>query len=147
LARDVPGAHVLSNGRDVYGAGYTDCVMTAQRTILERDPAAVKAVIKAFMTAQQAFETGREQVLSELVGTYYTTSMENALVAADHQPVKVDARDQTDFILERTSSLREMGYIAARPGRDLIDWTLLEEVIAENRSLWNGLARKSALPL
>ena len=70
LARDVAGAHVLSRGRDIYGAGYTDCVLTAQRTILERDPAAVKAVIKALMKAQHAFETEREQVLSELVGPY-----------------------------------------------------------------------------
>jgi NitT/TauT family transport system substrate-binding protein len=122
-------------------------VLTAQRTILERDPAAVKAIIKALMTAQHAFETERDHVLSELIGPYYKTSMENAVIASDHQPVKVDARDQTDFILERTDSLREMGYIAATPGRDLIDWTLLEEVIAENRPLWDDLARKSALSL
>jgi NitT/TauT family transport system substrate-binding protein len=147
LAHDVCGAHVLSNGRDVYGAGYPDCVMTAQRAILERNPAAVKSVIKALMKAQHAFETEREQVLSELVGTYYKTSMENARVAADHQPVKVDARDQTEFILARTRSLHEMGYITASPDRDLIDWTLLEEVIAKNRSLWDGLARKSPLTL
>jgi NitT/TauT family transport system substrate-binding protein len=107
----------------------------------------VKSVIKALMKAQQAFETEREQVLGELVGTYYKTSMENARIAADHQPVKVDARDQTHFILDRTDSLREMGYIAAKPGRDLLDWTLLEEVIAENRSLWNALTRKSVLAL
>lgn len=147
LARDVAGAHVLSRGRDIYGAGYTDCVLTAQRGILERDPAAVKAVIKALMKAQHAFETEREQVLGELVGPYYKTSMENAIIASDHQFVKVDARDQTDFILERTDTLREMGYIAAAPGRDLIDWTLLEEAIAESRPLWDGLARKSALSL
>jgi NitT/TauT family transport system substrate-binding protein len=95
------------------------------------------------MKAQHVFETEREQVLRELVGPYYKTSMENARIAADRQPVKVDARDQTDFILDRTHSLREMGYIAAMPGRDLLDWTLLEEVIVENRSLWNGLGRKS----
>jgi hypothetical protein len=48
---------------------------------------------------------------------------------------------------QRTDSLREMGYSAAKPGRDLIDWTLLEQVIAENRPLWDGLARKLALSL
>jgi hypothetical protein len=46
LARDVSGAHVLSDGRDIYGAGYTDCVLTAQRAILERDPAAVRPSTK-----------------------------------------------------------------------------------------------------
>jgi NitT/TauT family transport system substrate-binding protein len=37
-----------------------------------------------------------------------------------------------------------MGYIDNKPGRDAIDWTLLEEVIAENPALWESLANKSA---
>ena len=61
-------------------------------------------------------------------------------------------RDRTEApwrpeTLTLADSLREMGYIAAKPGRDLLDWTLLEEVIAENRSLWNALTRKSVLAL
>ena len=49
------------------------------------------------------------------------------------QPSVVDARSQTQFILDRTDSLMEMGYIKKKPGRDAIDWTLLEQVIAENQ--------------
>ena len=145
LLEDVPGSHLLSDGRDIYGPGYTDCVLAAQTTIMEQQPEVVKAIIKAMMRAQAAFETEREAVLNDVVGTYYKTSMENARLAADKQPVIVDARDQTDFILERTDSVLEMGYIRNKPGRDAIDWTLLEEVIADNRPLWDGLINKSTM--
>ena len=70
--------------------------------------------------------------------------MENAKIGLSKQPAVVDARDQTDFILDRTDSLVEMGYIENKPGRDAIDWTLLEEVIAENAELYGSLERKAA---
>jgi NitT/TauT family transport system substrate-binding protein len=60
------------------------------------------------------------------------------------QPSVVDARAQTDFILERVNSLVEMGYIKKKPGRDAIDWTLLEQVIAENKDIYDQLKYKSA---
>ena len=56
----------------------------------------------------------------------------------------VDARGQTNFILERTDSLVEMGYIKRKPDRASIDWTLLEQVIAENPELYAKLKYKSA---
>ncbi len=145
LVRDVPGAHMLSDGRDIYGPNYTDCVLAARTSIIEQQPEVVKAIIKAMMRAQHAFETEREQVLEELVGVYYKTSMENARIAADKQPVIVDARDQTDFILGRTDSVLEMGYISQKPGPEAIDWTLLEEVIAENPDLYGSLENKSTM--
>ena len=58
--------------------------------------------------------------------------MSNAQLAMGRQPSVVDARSQTQFILDRTDSVAEMGYIKKKPGRDAIDWTLLEQVIAEN---------------
>ena len=82
--------------------------------------------------------------LKELVGKYYKTSLENARIAQGKQPAIVDARSQTDFILERTNSVMEMGYIKKKPGRDAIDWTLLEEVIKENPDLYAKLKYKSA---
>jgi NitT/TauT family transport system substrate-binding protein len=89
-------------------------------------------------------ETKQEEALRRLVGTYYKTSMENARLAMEKQPAVVDARNQTDFILQRTDSLVEMGYIKNKPGRDAIDWTLLEQVIAENGDLYRQLKHRSA---
>jgi NitT/TauT family transport system substrate-binding protein len=96
------------------------------------------------MLAQHMAETQPEVVLKLLVGPYYKTSVENARIAMSKQPSVVDARAQTDFILERVNSLVEMGYIKNKPGRDAIDWTLLEQVIAENKGIYDQLKYKSA---
>jgi NitT/TauT family transport system substrate-binding protein len=144
LVNDVRGATMLSDGRDIYGPGYTDCVLATRSSLIQQNPAALKAVIKGMMRAQLMAETQQEETLRRLVGTYYKTSMENARVAMAKQPAVVDARSQTDFILGRTDSLVEMGYIRNKPGRDAIDWTLLEQVIAENRDLYGQLKHKSA---
>jgi NitT/TauT family transport system substrate-binding protein len=144
LVNDVPGATMLSNGRDIYGPGYTDCVLATRSSLIKDNPAALKAVIRGMMKAQLMAETQQEEVLKRLIGTYYKTSMANGQVAMSKQPAVVDARSQTDFILGRTDSLLEMGYIKTKPGRDAIDWTLLEQVIAENQALYAQLKYKSA---
>lgn len=144
LLEDVPGSVMLTDGTDIYGPGYTDCVLAVRSSLIEDDPAALKALIKGMLTAQQIAEADPHAALEKLVGTYYKTSMENAQIAMGKQPAVVDARDQTDFILDRTDSLVEMGYIKNKPDRDAIDWTLLEEVIAENPDLYASLKYKSA---
>jgi NitT/TauT family transport system substrate-binding protein len=144
LVNDVRGATLLSDGRDLYGPGYTDCVLATRSSLITQNPAALKAVIKAMFAAQLMAEQKPAEVLPRLVGTYYKTSMENATYAMAKQPAVVDARSQTDFILGRTDSLVEMGYIRNKPGRDAIDWTLLEQVIAENQDIYRQLKHKSA---
>jgi NitT/TauT family transport system substrate-binding protein len=144
LVNDVKGAVMLTNGIDLYGKGYTDCVLAARSSLMKDNPAGLKAIIKAMMQAQYDAETHSDEVLKELVGKYYKTSMENAKIAKGKQPAIVDARSQTDFILQRTDSVKEMGYIKKKPGRDAIDWTLLEEVIKENPDLYAKLKFKSA---
>lgn len=144
LVNDVRGATLLSDGRDLYGAGYTDCVLATRSSLITQNPVALKAVIKAMFAAQLMAEQKPEEVLPKLVGTYYKTSMENAKFSMAKQPAVVDARSQTDFILGRTDSLVEMGYIRNKPGRDAIDWTLLEQVIAENQDMYRQLKHKSA---
>lgn len=140
----VPGAVQLSDGRDVYGKWYPDCVLAARRPLLEESPDVVKAILKGMMTAQHQAETERERVLELLVGSYYKTSIESARVAADKQPVMVDMRHATDFILGRAASLKEMGYIKKDPAADAIDWTFLEAVIAENQGLYDSLTVKAS---
>jgi NitT/TauT family transport system substrate-binding protein len=144
LLNDVKGSHKLSDGRDIYGAGYTDCVLACRSNLITENPAGLKAIIKGMMKAQHMAETQQAETLAKLVGTYYKTSLENATLAMGKQPSVVDARKQTDFILQRTDSLIEMGYIKNKPGRDAIDWRLLEEVIAENKDLYAKLKYKAA---
>jgi NitT/TauT family transport system substrate-binding protein len=144
LLNDVKGSHKLSDGTDIYGKGYTDCVLACRTDLIKQNPDGLKALIKGMMKAQSLAETKPDETLTKLIGTYYKTSIENAKIAMGKQPAVVDARSQTQFILDRTDSLVEMGYIKKKPGRDAIDWTLLEQVIAENKELYAGLKYKSA---
>src|SRR5580704_2324926 len=144
LLNDVKGSHKLSDGTDIYGKGYTDCVLACRADLIKQNPAGLKGLIKGMMKAQAMAETKPEETLTQLVGTYYKTSMENARIAKGKQPAVVVARAQTQFILDRTDSLVEMGYIKKKPGRDAIDWTLLEAVIAENKDLYDKLKYKAA---
>ena len=144
LLNDVKGSHMLSDGTDIYGKGYTDCVLACRAPLIEENPAALKAVVKGMMKAQLQAESDPSAALKKLVGTYYKTSMENATIAMGKQPAVVDARDQTQFILDRTDSLVEMGYIKKKPDRQAIDWSILEAVIAENQDLYAKLKLKSA---
>ena len=144
LLNDVKGSVKLSDGLDIYGSGYTDCVLAVSEDLIKKNPAGIKALIKGMMVSQQMSEADPQKVLDILVGRYYKTSMENAKIAKSKQPSVVDARSQTNFILERVNSIQEMGYIKRKPGRDAIDWTLLEQVIAENPDLYGSLKYKSA---
>ena len=138
------GATVLSNGTDVYGKGYSDCVLAVRTPLLESNPAAVKAVIKALFVAQSQAEADKTAALKDTVGKYYKTSMEAAIDASSKQPIVVDQRSQTQFILDRGQSMKELGYVKKLPDKAAFDWSLLEAVIAENKPLYDGLKLKSA---
>ncbi|HET8996612.1 MAG TPA: ABC transporter substrate-binding protein, partial [Acetobacteraceae bacterium] len=144
LLNDVKGAVLLSDGIDIYGPQYTDCVLAARTELMEKDPDAVVALIKAMIHGQYLFESEREKMLKELVGPYYKLSLENARIGATKQPPKVDQRAETDFILTRVQSVIEMGYLKKPPGKDAIDWKLLEVAIKESSDVYPKLKYKSA---
>lgn len=145
LLQDVKGSILLSDGVDIYGPEYTDCVLAASTRLMEKDPKSLKALIKAMLKAQLAWEQDQETLLKDvLVGTYYKTSLENARIGAKAQPAKVDQRAQEEFILNRVESVMAMGYIKKKPGRDAIDWSFLEQAIAEVPDVHSKLKYKSA---
>jgi NitT/TauT family transport system substrate-binding protein len=139
----VKGATVLTDGIDLYGPGYSDCVLAARTPLLESNPAAVKAIIKALMTAQSQAETDKDAALKDTVGSYYKTSMEAAINASGKQPICVDQRGQTQFIIDRGQSMKELGYVKSLPDKGAFDWSFLEAVIAENKALYDSLKLKS----
>lgn len=138
------GAMILSDGTDLYGPQYADCVLAVRTPLLQKQPEVVRAVIKALLTAQSQIETDQTAALKQTVGKYYKTTMEAATAAAKRQPVMVDQRNQTSFILARAQSMKEMGYIKKLPGKDIFDWKPLESVIASNKAMFDSLRLKSA---
>jgi len=139
----VKGATVLSDGTDLYGPGYSDCVLAARTPLLEQNPAAVKAIIKALMVAQSQAEQDKDAALRDTVGSYYKTTMEAAVNASSKQPIVVDQRGQTQFIIDRGQSMKELGYIQNMPDKGAFDWSFLEAVIADNKDLYDSLKLKS----
>jgi len=145
LLNDVKGSVLLSDGVDIYGPQYTDCVLAASTRLIEKDPKSVVALIKAMLKAQGEWESNQEKLLEDtLVGTYYKTSLENARIGAKAQPAKVDQRAQEEFILNRVESVMAMGYIKKKPSRDAIDWSYLEQAIAAVPDTYSKLKYKSA---
>lgn len=144
LLNDVKGSVKLSDGLDIYGKGYTDCVLAVSDELIKKNPAGLRSLIKGMMQAQLMAEQEPQKTLDTLVGRYYKTSMENARITMSKQPSVVDARSQTQFILDRVESIKEMGYIKKKPGKEAIDWSFLEQVIAENPELYAKLKYKSA---
>ncbi|SNB73069.1 NitT/TauT family transport system substrate-binding protein [Arboricoccus pini] len=144
LLQDVKGAVLLSDGIDVYGPEYSDCVLAARTEVIEKNPDGIKALIKGMLQGQYLFESEREETLKQLVGPYYKLSLENARIGASKQPPKVDQRAQEDFILTRVESVMEMGYLKKKPGKDAIDWSLLEAAIKESSEVYGKLKYKSA---
>jgi len=144
LLNDVKGSVLLSDGIDIYGPEYTDCVLAASTALLAKDPKSIKALIKAMLKAQLLWEQDREGLLAALVGPYYKTSLEDARIGGRAQPAKVDQRAQTDFILNRVDSVMAMGYIKKKPDKDAIDWSYLEAAIAEVPEVYAQLKYKSA---
>lgn len=138
------GAKVLSDGTDVYGKLYSDCVLAVRTPLLEKSPDVVKSVIKGMFVAQKESETDRAGAIKELVGSYFKTSLDAAMNASKKQPVMVDQRRNTDFILGRAQTMKELGYLKELPDSKIIDWSLMEEVIAENKDLYSSLELVSA---
>jgi NitT/TauT family transport system substrate-binding protein len=139
-----PGAVKLSDGTDVYGPGYTDCVLAVRNDLLTKNPKAVKAIIKGLLVAQQQSEQDRHAAVEATVGTYFKTSVTDALDASAKQPNIVDQRSKAQFMLDRGVGMKELGYLKKLPDPSIFDWSLLDEVIQENQDLYQSLKWKSA---
>lgn len=138
-----PGAHVISDGTDIYHPGYTDCVLAARTPLIKENRRELKALIKALFVAQKQSEDDRAAAVRDTVGKYYKASFDVVLDASGKQPNVVDQRGQSDFMINGGTSMIELGYITKAPDKSIFDWTMLEEVIAENQALYKAVKMKS----
>ena len=135
----VPGSHLLSDGTDIYGTRYTDCVIAASDRVINEHRDMVKVLLKALMTAQHESEVDRVSAIKDTVGTYYKASYETVLDASTKQYLMIDQRPNQQFMLERSQSVVDLGYIKEPLDESSFDWSILEEVIAENPELYRSL--------
>ncbi|MHA6645496.1 ABC transporter substrate-binding protein [Mesorhizobium sp. A623] len=139
----VPGSHILSNGADVYGEHYTDCVLAASDRVIKENRGAIKELVKALFLAQRDSEKDREAAIRDTVGTYFKASYETVFDASVKQPSMVDQRKNSEFITGRSKSMMELGYMKSAVSEEIFDWSILAEVQSENEELYNELALKS----
>lgn len=135
----VAGSHLLSDGTDIYGPRYTDCVIAASDRVIGEHRDMVKVLIKALMTAQRESERDRVSAVKDTVGTYYKASFETVLDASTTQYLMIDQRSNEKFMVDRSQSVAELGYIKQPLDNSSFDWSLLEEVVAENSDLYRSL--------
>lgn len=137
--KGVPGAHLLSDGTDVYGPLYTDCVIAASDRVIGEYRDELKVLIKALLMAQRDSERDRPAAVRETTGTYYKADYETVLDASTKQPLMIDQRSRQQFMLDRVQSCLELGYITNAVDESLFDWSLLDEVVAENAELYRSV--------
>jgi NitT/TauT family transport system substrate-binding protein len=142
-ATKAKGTVMISNGTDVYHQGYTDCVLAARTGLINENRAALKALIKGLFIAQKQSEADRVSCVKDTVGKYYKASVEDILDASTKQPNVVDQRAETQFMMDRSGSMKELGYVDKPMDKNAFDWTLLQEVMSENKSLYDSLKLKS----
>ncbi|MGE0210680.1 MAG: ABC transporter substrate-binding protein [Parvibaculaceae bacterium] len=135
----VPGSHLLSDGSDLYGPRYTDCVIAASDRVIAEHRDKVKVLVKALMMAQHDSEKDRVSAVKDTVGTYYKADFDTVLNASTTQYLMVDQRANQQFMLDRAKSVNELGYISKTLDGSMFDWSILQEVAAENRDLYRNL--------
>lgn len=135
----VEGAHLLSDGTDVYGNFYSDCVIAASDRVIAEHRDELKVLIKALLLAQRDSERDRISAVEATVGKYYKADEETVLDASTKQPLMVDQRNKQQFMLDRAKSVLELGYISNPLDESLFDWSMLNEVIAENAELYRSV--------
>jgi ABC-type nitrate/sulfonate/bicarbonate transport system substrate-binding protein len=140
------GGGFLGDGIDIYGQGYPDCVLLAQKKVIDHQPEVVKNVIRAFFDAEYQIETNLEEAAQLTVGKYYKTDVASLLSAAKAQPPGVDIRDKREFMFGRAKSMRELNYISKDPDQDFVNFKHLEAVIKESPELWKRVKVHSKTP-
>lgn len=135
----VEGAVMLSDGTDVYGSYYTDCVIAASDKLINENRDAVKNMIRTFMVAQHESEKDRMQACRDTVGTYYKTDFDTLIDASTKQFLMIDQRRHQQFMIDRSVSLTELGYTKAPVDESTFDWSMLNEVIEEEPELYRSL--------
>lgn len=129
------GAEVLSKGEDVWGGTHPDCVLVTSEQALKSKRALLKDIIAGMLKAEAYIEQNYANAVDLTVGKYYKTDKEDILLAGKSQPPGVDIRDKEQFILDRSKSLVDLGYISSPADKRLIDFSLLQEVINEHPDL------------
>ncbi len=123
LLNDVKGSHLLSDGTDIYGKGYTDCVLACRTDLITKNPAGLKALIKGMMKAQAIAETKPDETLTKL-DRHLLQDLDGEREDRDGQAARRGRRAQPDPVHPRSHRLAGRDGLhqeEARPRRHRLD--------------------------
>ena len=138
------GAEIIVKGQDVWGGTHPDCVLVASEDALKNRREALKAIIIGMFKAEAFIETNYATAVDLCVGKYYKAEKNDILIAGQAQPPGIDIRDKKQFILDRSKSLMELGYISKPVDEKIFDFSLLNEVISEHPELLAAVKVKAS---
>ncbi|MFC1771023.1 ABC transporter substrate-binding protein [Candidatus Margulisiibacteriota bacterium] len=136
-------AEVIIQGQDIWGGSHPDCVLVTSQKALDTKRESLKAIIAGMLKAEAFVEQHYHEAIDCCVGKYYKANKEDIVLAGRSQPPGIDIRDKDQFIINRSKSLKELGYIDKNINKDIFDFTLLNEVIQEHPELWKAVKIKS----
>lgn len=141
---------LLTDGRDIFGGDYSDCVLATSTKLLSEEPEVAQGVIKVLMRAQQMIEADLEGAIDTTMNKWFKVADKNIpLQASEFVHPMIDQRSQQDFIMNGVNFMLELGYVSSdlagqvdSPDK-VFDWSALEATIAANPELYASLERKS----
>jgi NitT/TauT family transport system substrate-binding protein len=135
--------NLLVRGESLWKTDHPDCVLVSTTSQINERRQDLKDLILQMLVAQRQIEENLPSVAERFALPFYQMSPGELVTAAREQFPQVDIRDKRDLILEKSMLLANLGYIRQPPGQELFDFSLLGEVISENRSLWESLKHRS----
>ncbi|MGV0815912.1 ABC transporter substrate-binding protein [Mycolicibacterium boenickei] len=129
----VVGAHVLSDGTELWGDPYPDTVLVASGRLLRERPEAVRGAVRALLRADAMIQSDLPAMIGHATPFYPGFDHAELLAAAARQPSRVDIRNLTDAVFARWDSLRALGLVAADAAlpTEAVNLALLNDELTE----------------
>jgi len=132
----------LTTGEATWGTDHPDCVLVTTEKSIKSHRDELKQLIYEMAKAQKRIETNPEEVAELVAKPFYKMEAADLVAAVHSQFPAIDIRGLDDFIIEKSKMLVQLGYIGAPSNADLFDFSLLDEVIAKDPELFNGLKKR-----
>lgn len=126
------GAHLLTDGTDVWGPEFPDTVLVASRRLIRGEPEVVVSAIRAMLRAERLIVDDPAEAVHYAAHLFPAFSVGELTTALQAQPSRIDVTPFTGWILDRWKSLGELGLVHAEtPLPDNpFDLSLLAQAVA-----------------
>jgi NitT/TauT family transport system substrate-binding protein len=126
------GAHILSDGTELWGDPFPDTVLVASARFLRERPDQVRAAIRAMLRAEALIHADPRAALQHALEFYPGFEIDELAAAVVCQPSRVDIRELVPIVFARWDSLRSLTLVPA--GAALPDAALTLDLLDEELS-------------